>query len=239
MSSTKVRAVIFDLDETLIDAQKGIRKAHAKITQMINEHLKHKKLNLKKPQILRKISSFEDEMNLEDKYDREKWWQTIVNNLGVNVALPRAFVRKLTAAYWHTYARSSKPYRDTLSTLHYLKKKGRLLGLLSDTDGLKGMKTWRINKLPFKHFFDAIVIAGEDTAKTKPSPEPYELIARKLGVTASECVFVGDKPFTDIKGAKIAGMKTVLICRRDWRVNVKADWVIKSLSELRRILQLC
>jgi len=236
MSSRQVMAVIFDLDETLIDSQKGTREADKKITQMINEHLKHRKLNLRKSQILREVRSFDDKMNREVKYDRNKWWQTIVNNLGVNIALSKAFIRKLTMAYWHAYARSSKPYRDTLSTLRYLKKNGLLLGLLSDTDCLKGMKKWRISKLPFKHFFDAVVIAGEDTAKTKPSPEPYELIARKLGVTASECIFVGDRPFTDIKGAKITGMKTILVCRRDWSVDVKADWTIKSLSELRRIL---
>jgi len=236
MSSGEVKAVIFDLDETLIDAQKGLRKAHEKITQMINERLKQEKLNLKKSQILREIRSFDDKMNREVKYDRDKWWQTIVNNLGVNIVLSKAFIRKLTMSYWHAYARSSRPYRDTLSTLRYLKKNGHLLGLLSDTDCLKGMKRWRISRLPFIDLFDAIVIAGEDTVETKPSPEPYELIARKLGVTVGECVFVGDKPFTDIEGAKIAGMKAVLICRRDWRVDVKADWTVKSLSELRRIL---
>jgi len=232
----KVKAVIFDLGETLIDAQKSIRKAHAKITQMINYHFKRKKLNLKESQILREIRSFEEKMNLEGKHDRDKWWQMIVNNLGMNLVLPRAFIRRLTKTYWHVYTGSSKPYRDTLSTLRYLKKKGLLLGLLSDTDSLKGMKTLRINKLPFKHFFNVIAIAGEDTAEMKPSPEPCELIARKLGVTTSECVFVGDKPLTDIKGAKTAGMKTTHICRKDWRVDVKADWEIKSLSELRRIL---
>ena len=236
MSFRGVKAVIFDLDETLIDAQKGFRNAHNKITQMISEHLRHKKLNLKKAQILREIRSFDDKMNREVKYDRDKWWQTIVNNLRINVSLSKAFIRKLTMAYWHAYARSSKPYGDTLSTLRYLKKNGRLLGLLSDTDGLKGMKRWRISKLSFRHLFDAVVIAGEDTVKTKPSPEPYELMARKLGVSADECLFVGDKPFTDIKGAKLAGMKAVLVCRRDWRVDAKADWTIRSLSELRRIL---
>ena len=236
MSSRKIKAVIFDLDETLIDAQNGLRKAHERITEMISEHLKQEKLKLKKSQILREIRSFDDKMNREVKYDRDKWWQTIVNNLGVNMTLSKAFIRRLTMAYWHAYVGSSKPYRNTLSTLHYLKRNGLLLGLLSDTDCLKGMKRWRISRLSFRDLFDAIVIAGEDTVKTKPSPEPYELIARKLGVTASECVFVGDKPFTDIEGAKIAGMKAVLVCRRDWRVDVKADWTIKSLSELRRIL---
>ena len=236
MSSREFKAVIFDLDETLIESQKGFPKAHAKVAQMINEHLKYKKLNLKRPQILREIRVFDDKMNREVKYDRDEWWQPLLKNLGVKVALPRAFIRELTILYWHTYARSTKPYRDTLSTLRYLKKKGYLLGLLSDTDGSRGMKNWRISKLPFTHFFDAIVVAGEDTVKTKPSPEPYELIAKKLGVIPSECVFIGDKPFTDIKGAKIAGMKTVHIYRRDWGVDVKADWTVKSLSELRRIL---
>jgi putative hydrolase of the HAD superfamily len=236
MSSRQVKAVIFDLDGTLIDSQKSTREADKKITQMINEHLKHRKLNLTKAQILEEICSFDDKMNREIKYDRDKWWQIIVNNLGVNMILSKAFIRKLTIAYWHAYARSSKPYRDTLSTLRYLKKNSLLLGLLTDTDVLKDMKKLRISKLPFRHFFDAIVIAGEDTAKTKPSPEPYELIARKLGVSASECVFVGDRPFTDIKGAKITGMKTILVCKRDWRMGEKADWTIRSLSELHRIL---
>jgi len=236
MSSRQVKAVIFDLDETLIDSKKGTLEADKKITQMINEYLKHRKLNLTKSQMLKEIRSFDDKMNREVKYDRDKWWQIIVNNLGVNMTLSKALIRKLTIAYWYAYARSSKPYRDALSTLRYLKKNGLLLGLLTDTDVLKGMKKRRISRLPFRHLFDAIVIAGEDTAKTKPSPEPYELIASKLGVTAGECVFVGDRPFTDIKGAKTAGMKTALVCRRDWRVNAKADWTIKSLSELRRIL---
>ena len=236
MSSRQVKAVIFDLDETLIDSKKGTCEADKKITQMINEHLKHRKLNLTKTQILREVRSFDDKMNREVKYDRDKWWQIIVNNLGLNMTLSKAFVRKLTIAYWYAYARSSKQYRDTFSTLRYLKKNGLLLGLLTDTDVLKGMKKRRISKLPFRHFFDAIVIAGEDTAKTKPSPEPYELIARKLGVSASECVFVGDRTFTDIKGAKITGMKTVLVCRRDWRIDEKADWKVRSLSELRRII---
>ena len=236
MSSRKVKAVVFDLDDTLIDAQRGFRAAHAKVTQMISRYLKQKKFNLKRSRMLREIRSFDDKMNREVKYDRDKWWQKIVNNLGVNVVLPKAFARRLTMAYWHAYARSSRPYRDTLSTLKYLKRKRYLLGLLSDTDGLKGMKTWRIEKLPFRHFFNAIVIAGEDTAKTKPSLGPYRLIATKLGATASECVFVGDKPFTDIEGAKIAGMKTAFVRRRDWQVDVKADWTIKSLSELHRIL---
>ena len=235
MSLKEAKAVIFDLDETLIDAQKGLCKAHEKVAQIINAHLKQSKLSLKSSQILREIRTFDDKMNRELNYDRDKWWQAIVNNLGVNVALSKAFTRRLTMAYWHEYARLSRPYRDTLGTLRYLKK-NHLLGLLSDTDGLKGMKRWRIGKLPFRHLFDAIVIAGEDTAETKPSLEPYELIARKLGVTTGECVFVGDKPFTDIKGAKLAGMKTALVHRRDWRADVRADWTIKSLSELRRIL---
>ncbi len=236
MPSREFKAVIFDLDETLIDSKKGFPRAHEKVAQMINEHLKRKKLNLKRREILEKIRVFDDKMNLEVKYDRDEWWQPLLNNLGVNVSLPRAFIRKLTISYWHTYARSTKPYRDTLSTLRYLKKRGYLLGLLSDTDGSKGMKNWRISKLPFTHFFNSIVVAGEDTVKTKPSPEPYELIARKLEVIPSECVFIGDKPFTDIKGAKTAGMKAVHIRRREWGVDVKADWTVKSLSELRRIL---
>jgi FMN phosphatase YigB (HAD superfamily) len=47
---------------------------------------------------------------------------------------------------------------------------------------------------------------------------------------------VGDKPFADVEGARKAGMKTVLVYRRDWGVEVKANFTVRSLSELKDIL---
>ena len=47
---------------------------------------------------------------------------------------------------------------------------------------------------------------------------------------------VGDKPFTDIKGAKKAGFTTVLILRVNWEIDPVPDYIIKELKEIKKIL---
>lgn len=44
----------------------------------------------------------------------------------------------------------------------------------------------------------------------KPLPVGYLRAARRLGVRCRECVIVGDQIFTDIVGANLCGMKSVL-----------------------------
>jgi uncharacterized protein len=45
----------------------------------------------------------------------------------------------------------------------------------------------------------------------KPFPFGFRMGARRLGADASECVMIGDQLFTDIQGAKRAGMKAILV----------------------------
>ena len=49
------------------------------------------------------------------------------------------------------------------------------------------------------------VVSGDSTAYAKPHPEPLLEAARQLGVLASECIYVGDDK-RDIDAAKAAGM---------------------------------
>jgi putative hydrolase of the HAD superfamily len=56
--------------------------------------------------------------------------------------------------------------------------------------------------------FDAVVISGE-VGLHKPQPEIYELAAERLGVDASECVFVDDLR-ENVEGAERVGMTGVL-----------------------------
>jgi HAD superfamily hydrolase (TIGR01549 family) len=59
-------------------------------------------------------------------------------------------------------------------------------------------------------YFHAIVVS-EDVGWRKPSPKIFGDTLARLGVAASEAVFVGDSPIEDIKGAKDAGLKTVFV----------------------------
>jgi putative hydrolase of the HAD superfamily len=50
----------------------------------------------------------------------------------------------------------------------------------------------------------------------KPHPEAFRAAMAAVGETdAAACVFVGDRPYDDIHGAKSAGMRAVLVANSD------------------------
>jgi putative hydrolase of the HAD superfamily len=81
--------------------------------------------------------------------------------------------------------------------------------------------------------FDAIV--GADTfASDKPDRRIFEGALKRLGVSAAEAVFVGDKPETD-GGAADVGMRFIWLDRRD---AGGARERIRTLAELPGLLKL-
>lgn len=232
----RVKAILFDLDETLIDGQAGLKATHNAVSKRLRHYLVRCGAKVSEGNIRAKLRALDDRMNVATEYNRDVWWPALLKEIDAKQKIPRPLVEELTHLYWATYAGASKPYSDTELTLFYLRDKGYKLGLVTDTDGRKGWKKRRIKRSQFSRFFDTTVICGEDTPRTKPDPEPFLLAASKLGLRASECVFVGDKPFTDIKGAKAAGMRTILLKRRDWGIGERADFTINSLAELPHVL---
>lgn len=232
----RVKAVLFDLDETLTDAPTGLEAAHRAVAGRLHRHLIECGVEVDEAPIRSKLKVLDDRMNMETKYNRDAWWPVLLEEIGAEQKISHSLIEELTQLYWATFAEASKPYADAEPTLSYLAGKGYKLGLVTDTDGRPMMKRKRIERIEFIKLFDVIVVGGEDTPRTKPSPEPFLLAASKLGLSASDCVFVGDKPFTDIKGAKTTGMRTILVKRRDWGVEERPDFTIKSLSELHDVL---
>lgn len=231
-----LKAVLFDLDETLTDASAGLDAAHRAVSKRLHNYLRQHGVEVNETILRSKLDAFDDKMNMETKYDRDEWWPELLAELRLKREMPRQITEELTQLYWTTYSSADNPYADAEPTLSYLKQKGYKLGLVTDTDGKPGIKSKRLKHLDFIGLFDVVVISGEDTSKTKPSPEPFLLAASKLGLHPSECVVVGDKPFTDIKGGKAAGMRTIWIKRREWGVEERADFTINSLAELARVL---
>jgi putative hydrolase of the HAD superfamily len=231
-----IKGVLFDLDETLIDDFVGLEAAHRAVAKRLGGYLGEHKVKMSEEEIFRKVTKLDDKMNFERKYIRNDWWPLLLSELGVKLEMPIKVLDELTLLYWKTFAENTEPYPDAEQTLEYLKNKGYKLGIITDTDGTKGIKKMRLDKLEIVKDFDVVVISGEDTPRTKPDPGPYLLVAERLGVKPNECVFIGDKPFTDIDGGNAAGMKTILLKRRDWGVKENSDFTVKSLAELRGIL---
>ncbi len=73
----------------------------------------------------------------------------------------------------------------------------------------------------------------------KPQPLLFEMALERLGVGASACIMVGDRPDTDIAGAARLGMRTALVRTgrfppgAPWPGNLpRPDWDTESLAAL-------
>jgi HAD superfamily hydrolase (TIGR01509 family) len=88
--------------------------------------------------------------------------------------------------------------------------------------------------------FDVVVVSGA-VNRRKPHPEIYQKALQKLGVKASETVFVGDTVDADVQGAKAAGMRTIYVERRPQEDAEAAcpDQTIKNLNQLLKALEQC
>ena len=101
---SQIRAVFFDLDETLIDSIQGHVGAHAEVCRMIAEFLNEKEISVDKRDLIVQVSRLDDEMNRQFRYDRDEWWPILFKKMMVRAELPQDLIKGLTRSYWLAYA---------------------------------------------------------------------------------------------------------------------------------------
>lgn len=230
-----IKAVLFDLDETLTDAQRGAMVAHRAVIDRLMEFLRARGDEVDRQRIETELEQIERKKQVRREYDRDKWWSELIERVGLRPLEP-AQLKELTEIYWNRYSVSNTPFPDAEPLLIYLKRKGYKLGMVTDTDGTPGRKLGRIKNFPLMKYFDAVIVAGEETPLPKPDPAPFLQISSRLGVKPEECVMVGDKPYTDVRGGKRAGIRTIRVFRRKWHDEEEADFTVKSLSEIMELI---
>ena len=89
----------------------------------------------------------------------------------------------------------------------------------------------------------AVLVCPEDVSKTKPDPEPMYLAAKQLNLEARDIIYVGDHP-RDIDAGRNADMYTILAAygylpleSRDDLAAWQADAIIHTVSELHQLLK--
>lgn len=104
------------------------------------------------------------------------------------------------------------------------------LGLISNGSS-------KIHKLRIAEFFTYSVYARE-VGHEKPSPEIFHAAVKVSGCSDGEILFVGDGQYTDILGARNAGVKMVWINRARQQLLAgipRPDFEIHDLRELLKI----
>ncbi|MEO0098514.1 MAG: HAD-IA family hydrolase [candidate division WOR-3 bacterium] len=221
-----IKAVVFDLDNTLVDFMRMKEMAiDAACDAMIDAGLKMDKKVLKE-----KIYKIYEEKGIE--------FQEVFNLL-----LERELGEidyKILCSGIVGYRRAREftlvPYPHTEVTLLELLKRGLKLAVISDAPKIQ---VWlRLCYLGFQNYF-AAVVGFDDTGKRKPDPEPFLLLLKKLGVKAEETLMVGDWEERDIVGAKLVGMKTAFARYGDAFGTKKtgADYELNDILELLKVIE--
>jgi putative hydrolase of the HAD superfamily len=200
-----IRAVIFDLDNTLTDfmrvKQVSIEAAtDAMLDAGLDARLARSPGETPRAHAIRRIREI---------YDREGIEYQRVFNVFLQEELGHVDHRLLAAAIvGYRRARDSAlvPYPHVHLTLHTLMRRGLRLGVISDAPR---ESAWlRLVYLNLHHVFDH-VITFEDTGVRKPDPAPFREALRRLGTTPPETIMVGDWPDRDMAGATALGIHTV------------------------------
>lgn len=221
-----VRALLFDLDNTLTDFMK---MKEASITSAV-EGMVDMGLPLSREEAARRIYEI---------YDREGIEYQRVFDTFLKESLGRVPPEVLAAGIVH-YRRVRDTYLilypHVRATLMELLRRGLQLAVLSDAPALQAWQ--RLHHLGLEHAFRP-VITFDDTGERKPSPLPFLRALEFLERTPDEVLMIGDWPERDMLGAQGVGIRTVFARYGDTKDTVSsgADFEIDDIQEILGIVE--
>ncbi len=217
-----LKAILFDLDMTLIDFMKMKRLASSQAAKAMV------RAGLKMPAKEAERKLFETYLDEGIESDT-----AFTRFLRENHSYSDRILAAALNAYLRTKHEHLKTYPDVKPTLKRLRGMGIKLAIVTDAPRLKACQ--RLDAMGIASLFDAVV-GFEDTGRRKPHHLPFRKALSLLKVKPSEAMHVGDWPERDIAGAKRLGIRT---CLAEYGRNpgkyVKPDFKIKRFRDLLEI----
>ena len=148
-----------------------------------------------------------------------------------------------TEAFLASYFEAWEPHTLTdpqaPALLRRLRADGIRIGVLSNTMWPRTRHEQFFVRDGIHELIDGAVYTSE-IDWTKPHPEAFRAAMAAIGVSdPAGCVFVGDRPYDDVYGAKQAGMRAVLIPNSDVPAfaDAEPDAVIARLADLAALIE--
>jgi HAD superfamily hydrolase (TIGR01549 family) len=229
---TKIKAILFDIDDTLYDREKN----QPMVLDKIIERLPHIFGNLGKKQILEaflesdRISTRDWEGGLHHDDIRDYRSKIFLKALN----LPLYHADTITKVYLQEYPFINAPVDGAVKLV---KKTSRLFKIGVISNSLPDVQYQKIDTLGLGGYFSCVVLAMEVGLK-KPDPRIFLYAAEKLEVKPGECLYIGDNFVNDVIGAKEAGMVSCWFRRNKDKVDnpMQAHFIVESLEEAGRII---
>jgi putative hydrolase of the HAD superfamily len=210
-----IRAVIFDLWDTLIDFDPVIGRAF-------------------QDRVAERLGRDPDELATLWVEGRGRRESGPLRDYLVELGAEEDAAEELAALRLESTRPLLKPRPGTLETLAELRRRGYALGLITvcseDVEQL-----WE--ETPFAGMFDATVFSCS-VGLRKPDPRIYHLALDELGVDPGQAIFVGDGANDELAGAERVGMRAVLIHREgeepQW--DEVREWQGPRITEIAQVL---
>lgn len=238
LGSMPVRAIFFDMDDTLLDTSAGVEASWELACREASPQIGCEWRELRDAIIAEMTHFWRDEAAAE--HWRTKLVEAREHVIDLTLAA-RGWNPGMTKAISDRYGVERETrlelFADAVETLETLRRKGYKLGLL--TNGPADMQRGKVTRFALEQYFDVVVIEGE-FGRGKPHREVFEHALASVGMAPEEAWHVGDNLYADIGGAKAVGLHATWIHRdrlelRDDSMPVP-DRVIGHLPELREAL---
>lgn len=221
-----IKAVIFDLDDTLISEREYIESGYKHISKLINNEYG--------------IGYNEVYLNLMNLHNQTSKY--VFNRFfdKYKIAYSQETIMKLVWEY-RKHIPCINFYNDVIPCIELLKLKNIKLGII--TDGYKESQKLKLNAVRAENYFDEIIITDElGSEYWKPHPKSFEIMKERFNVEFNEMIYIGDNPEKDFYISKIYPIKTVRIVRdgiylnKSYLDDIKENWTISNLIDINNII---
>lgn len=238
-----IKAVVSDIYTTLIDIK--TKEEEIEVYERLAAYLKYQGIYLSGEEL--RWFFFEKKAQ-QKKYSQEKypendyrrlWYEILYENqyayTGPDINTS-TIVGDIARMQRSLAMRKIKLFSGVYPTLGKLRNRYRL-GIVSDAQVDHAYP--ELKMLGIYPFFETIIVSAEFGYR-KPDARLFSECLRRLGVSPSEAIYVGNDTQRDVKGANDAGMKSVLIMTRYGSKDVsvaKPDYTISRMDELLDVLE--
>jgi putative hydrolase of the HAD superfamily len=193
----RIRGVLFDLDETLMDRERAVNVLATEFIDLYGGDLGDADA-----ESLTRVFLEADEGGYRPK-------EEMLARLVAELPWDREPELQDFLDFWQsTFPRCAQPMPGMFEVLETLQERGIRMGIV--TNGPEAMQNGKIDRLDIRLYFRTIVVS-EAVGISKPDPGIFEMALADLEQPASETCFVGDSPTNDIQGAEASGLMPIWI----------------------------
>lgn len=232
-----IRAVLFDLDDTLIFAYANPAPAWRAVAAEFSAHLGDAPLDAVAEALADSTAVF-----LSDDENRRRWRleavatrRAVVRDALVNAGFPHLgdLAPQIGDRYAAYREENMHLYPDALAVIDAFRARGLKLGLV--TNGATEVQNWKIDRFGLRERFDHFQVE-EEAGFGKPDGRAYVESLAALDIAPEEAIMIGDDLVWDVLAPKRIGMQGVWCNRFGLHlppaVEALPDRIITALAEL-------